>query len=160
MTDLGMYLSPHFTLAEMCASQTATRLGIENVPNDEEIAALRIVCARILEPVRTQYRVPFSPNSGYRCLALNRALKSKDTSQHVRGQAVDLEVPGVENGDLAQWIADNLEFDQLILEFHTPGVPTSGWVHCSVVPDSNRGEILTIGKTKAGVPFTSLGLVR
>ena len=147
-----MHLSDHFTLEELCKSQTALRSGIDNTPATDTpegqtvIESLTRICARILEPVRLNYGVPFAPNSGYRCLELNRALKSRDTSQHVKGQAVDIEVPGIANFDLATWIRDNLEFDQLILEFYTSGEPSSGWVHCSLIEDGNRGEVLTIGK--------------
>ncbi len=147
-----MHLSDHFTLEELCKSHTAQRLEIDNSvdPETEDgrqvLIDLRRVCERILEPVRAHFGVPFAPSSGSRCLDLNRALKSRDTSQHVKGQAVDIEVPGIANFDLATWIRDNLEFDQLILEFYTPGEPASGWVHCSNVENGNRGEVLTIGK--------------
>lgn len=156
-----MHLSDHFTLEELCKSQTALRAGIDNTPSADTpegqavITALTRVCERILEPIRVHFGVPFAPNSGYRCLELNRALKSKDSSQHVKGEAVDIEVPGIANFDLAEWIRDNREFDQLILEFYTPGEPASGWVHCSLIDDGNRGEVLTIGKQG-----TSIGLVR
>ncbi len=156
-----MHLSDHFSLEELCKSQTALRCGIDNTPPADTpdgqavIAALERVCHRILEPVRTHFGIPFAPNSGYRCLELNRELKSKDTSQHVKGEAVDLELPGVANFDLAVWIRDNLEFDQLILEFYTPGEPSSGWVHCSIKEDGNRKEVLTIGPQG-----TSKGLIK
>lgn len=144
-----MHLSEHFTLREMTLSQTAARQGIDNTPDDDAVAALRAVCEHVLEPVRAHYGVPFSPSSGFRCLALNRALGSKDSSQHIKGEAVDLEVPGVPNYELAAWIRDNLTFDQLILEFYTPGDPTSGWVHCSYVAGDNRLAALTIGPAGA-----------
>lgn len=142
-------LSKHFTLREMCRSETATRLGIYNWPeNADVISNLERVARKILEPVRTEYGVPFAPNSGYRSLNLNRAIGSRDTSQHVRGQAVDFEVPGVPNYDLARWCEANLpEFDQLILEFYTSGQPTSGWVHCSIKERDNRRQVLTIGRS-------------
>lgn len=159
MTDFTLRLSAHFTLGELCKSATADRLGIANVPGEAEVRALSFVCETILEPVRVHFGRPFSPNSGFRCLELNRAIKSKDTSQHVKGQAVDIEIPAIPNAELAEWIADNLEFDQLILEFYTPGVPSSGWVHVSAKPQGNRREILTIGKTAAGESFTRYGIV-
>lgn len=143
-------LSDHFTLEELCKSQTAERKGIDNMPKEPEgaliIENLTRVCERILEPVRAHYGFPLSPSSGYRCLALNRAIGSRDTSQHVKGEAVDFEVPGVANPDLAQWIEANLDFDQVILEFYTPGDPHSGWVHCSVAADANRHVALTISR--------------
>jgi len=141
-----MQLSPHFSLAELTKSQTAERQGIDNTPGPAEIEHLRRVCEEILEPVRTHFGVPFSPSSGFRCLALNRAIGSKDTSQHIFGQAADFEVPGQTNPAVAQWIADNLAYDQLILEFYQPGIPGSGWVHCSIRPYGNRQMALTINR--------------
>ena len=143
--DLNDKLSTHFSLRELVRSDTATRLGIDNTPDEETIECLRFVSSQLLEPVREHFGVPFSPNSGFRCLELNRALKSKDTSQHIKGEAVDIEVPGVSNFDLADWLRGNVEFDQLILEFYTVGDPWSGWVHVSARASENRGQVLTIG---------------
>ena len=145
---MARMLSANFSLEELCKSQVATRQGIDNLPREPEdaeiIANLTRLCERILQPVRDHYGVPFSPSSGYRCLELNRAIGSKDSSQHVLGQAADFEVPSVANADLAKWIEDNLAFDQLILEFHEPGDPASGWVHCSVTEGPGRQATLTI----------------
>lgn len=141
-----MQLSPHFTLAELTHSNKAVELGIDNTPSEAVIERLKIVCCRILEPVRDHYGIPFKPNSGYRCPALNKALNGSKTSQHMAGQAVDFEVPGIVNYDLALWISTNLVYDQLILENYTQGVPNSGWVHCSIISGKNRMECLTINK--------------
>jgi len=142
------HLSEHFTLEELCRSQVAARHGIDNTLREPRDAAiiknLTRVCEQILEPVRRHFGRPFTPSSGYRCLALNRQLKSSDSSQHIKGEAADFEVPGVSNADLATWIYENLTYDQLILEFYMPGDPTSGWVHCSVSGASNRRVELTI----------------
>lgn len=153
MVDMLMRISPHFTLAELCKSGTADRLGISNMPGEAEVDALITVCEHVLERVRVHFSLPFSPNSGYRSLALNRTIGSKDTSQHVRGEAVDFELPGMDNLMLAHWCRENLMFDQLILEFYTPGVPSSGWVHCSVLKlvvdpkrHTNRRKVGTIIK--------------
>lgn len=136
-----MRLTKHFLLSELTKSQTALRLGINNKPDNEAILNLIRISEKILEPIREQFG-PFSPSSGFRCLELNRALRSKDTSQHVKGQAVDIEIPGVSNFELATWIKDNLTFDQLILECYTQGDPSSGWVHVSFA-EKNRNEVLT-----------------
>ena len=143
-------LSPHFWLSELVKSETAERLEIDNWPTEERVIQnLRLVATRILEPVRMHYGIPFSPNSGYRCLELNQELRSKDTSQHVQGEAVDFELPGIDNFALASWCEKNLDFDQLILEFYTPGYPRSGWVHGSYFnPVNNRHSVLTISKGK------------
>lgn len=126
-------LSKHFTMLELIRSSTAARLGIPNTPGYDEIANLKYLAVEILDPVRVNFGVPFSPQSGFRCLRLNQKLGSKDTSQHLTGQAVDFEIPGIANAVTAQWIKENLIFDQLILEFHNPDIPASGWVHVSTI---------------------------
>jgi zinc D-Ala-D-Ala carboxypeptidase len=126
-----MILTQHFTLAELTKSETAIRKGIVNTPDEQAITNLTLVCNIILEPVREHYGIPFSPNSGFRCLELNRAIGSSDNSQHVEGKAVDFEVPGIDNKDVALWVKKNCAFDQIILEFYKEGQPSSGWVHCS-----------------------------
>lgn len=143
-----MNLSANFTLSELVKSQTATRQDIDNAPSDDEVAALRQVAANILQPVREHYGVPVRVSSGYRCEALCVAIGSKATSQHARGQAADFEVAGIANPDVAAYIRDNLDFDQLILEFYEPEKgPDSGWIHCSYVsPQDNRGQVLTINR--------------
>ena len=134
-----MKLSEHFSLSELTKSSTAERKGLSNEPDAEAIENLILVCDQILEPVRNHYGKPFVPNSGFRCLELNRAIGSSDKSQHVTGQAVDFEVPGEDNKDVALWVVENCTFDQLILEFYKEGEPTSGWVHCSyVIERENR----------------------
>lgn len=142
------YLSANFTLEELCKSQTALRRGIDNLPKEPEdtwiIENLTRVCGHVLQPVRDYFGVAFSPSSGYRSLALNRAIGSKDGSQHVKGEAADFEVAGIDNPDLAAWITENLDYDQVILEFYTPGDPNSGWVHCSATGGANRRVALTI----------------
>ena len=153
--DKNMKLSNNFSLAEMLKSETALRLDIDNVPNDEEIDNMIALCENVLQPVRDELgRV--NVNSGFRCLELNRALKSKDTSQHTKGEAADIEIYGLSNYDLAEWIQDNLEFDQLILEFwydeddeekNPTGDPNMGWVHVSYKANGdNRNQVLTINK--------------
>ena len=144
-----MQLSDHFSLRELTKSQTAERLGIANEPDDEAVENRIILCDMILEPVRNHYDTPFVPNSGFRCLELNRAIGSSDTSQHTTGEAVDFEVPGVPNKDLALWVKDNCKFDQLILEFYKDDDPASGWVHCSHVIDGDNRHSARIfdGKT-------------
>ena len=138
-----MKLSENFTLNEMTKSTVARRHAIVNEPNAETIENLKLVAQNILQPVRDHYGIPFSPSSGFRCLELNRKLNSKDTSQHVLGEAVDFEVPGISNYELAKWISENLTYDQLILECYTPGVPASGWVHASYKASNPRNSVLT-----------------
>lgn len=127
-----MRLSKNFTLSELTKSQAAERYDIDNTPGIQEQKYLIRVAEEILQPVRDHFKTPFTPSSGFRCLELNSIINGSPTSQHVKGQAVDFEVPGVDNLDLARWIRDNLNVDQLILEYYTPGEPTSGWIHCSI----------------------------
>jgi zinc D-Ala-D-Ala carboxypeptidase len=139
-----LQLSTNFTLRELVRSQTATRLNIQNIPGKNEISNLILIAQHILQPIRDHFGIPFTPTSGYRCLKLNRALNSRDTSQHIKGQAVDIEVPTVSNLELASWIRDKLKFDQLILEFYTAGDTASGWVHCSYVENNPRMAVLNL----------------
>jgi len=136
-------LSEYFSLSEMTKSQTADRLGLENIPSDSQIDDLRNLCINILDPVRENYGIPFSPSSGYRSPELNAAIGSSSTSQHCAGQAADIEVPGVSNIRLAWWIRVHLDFDQLILEYYKRGESASGWIHVSLNSGSNRHQVLT-----------------
>ena len=85
-------------------------------------------------------------NSGKRGPSLNEAVGGSSKSQHCKGEAVDIECPGTSNYAVANWIEQNLDFDQLILEFYTPGIPDSGWVHVSYKSEGNRKSILTAMK--------------
>lgn len=143
-----MKLTQNFSLEEMCKSETGLRLGLDNEPNDEQLANLVALCECVLQPVRDHFGKGVKVNSGLRTLAVNRAIGSKDTSDHVKGMAADIEIPGVANAELAQWIADNLEFRQVILEFYTPGIPDSGWVHVSYNPGDNKKQTLTATKQR------------
>lgn len=136
-------LTPHFTVQELTRSETARDLRLDNTPSAAVLEALREVATQILEPVRAHYGRPVKVNSGYRSPAVNRAVKSTPRSQHLLGQAVDFEVPGIANGALARWVRDSLDFDQLILEAYTPGLPSSGWVHCSWRPVGRRKSVMT-----------------
>lgn len=153
-----MNLSEHFSLKELTVSDTATRLGLSNVPDDVAIASLTILCERVLEPVRNHFGKPVKVNSGYRAPDVNAAVGGSKTSDHCRGQAADIEINGVANADLAQWIADNLSFTQVILEFYTQGIPDSGWVHVSYAPTDLKKQQLTAVK-KDGKTVYLNGLV-
>jgi uncharacterized protein YcbK (DUF882 family) len=140
-----MNLSDHFTLNEMIKSQEALRRGIKNDPDAPVIDKLRTLCMNVLEPIREHFNRPIFINSGFRCLRLNRAIGSKDNSQHLKGEAADIEIPGLDNRDLAEYINQNLNFDQLILEYYVDGQPDSGWVHVSYVnPNVNRKSFFRI----------------
>ena len=135
-------LSPNFSLSELTKSQTAERKGIINNPNADEIYNLRFLAENILQPIRDRFG-SFMVSSGFRCPELSISIGSSKDSQHCKGQAADFEVAGVDNYDLAVWIRENLDFDQLILECYTGG--NTGWVHCSYA-ENGRKEVLTYDK--------------
>ena len=135
-----MKLSQNFSLRELTKSQTAERKGISNEPSEEHIENLKLLCTKILQPIRDEFGI-VSVSSGYRSPALCEALGSKSTSQHARGQAADFECYGIANNKLFEWATKNVTFDQAILEFYN-GDPESGWIHMSYNEDNNRGETL------------------
>ena len=137
-----MKLSANFQLSELVKSQTAERKGIPNNPSPAHIDNLKALCVNVLQPIRSHFEAPVMISSGYRSPELCIAIGSKITSQHATGNAADLEVPGVDNKILATWIKENLEYDQLILEFYRDGEPDSGWVHVSWNSEKNRSNSL------------------
>lgn len=143
-----MKLSKNFTLYELTKSATAERKGIDNTPPDDMIEKLKYLCETILEPIRKHYKRPITPNSGWRGKKLNKAVGGASKSQHCKAEAVDIEIPGISNYNLACWCRDNLDFDQIILECYTPGIPNSGWVHISTKKEGNRHKTLTYSGRK------------
>ena len=141
-----MNLSANFSLKELTKSDTATRLGIDNTPDDETIDNLKTLCEKVLQPVRDHFGKSVTVNSGFRSSETNQATGGSKSSDHVKGQAADIEIAGVANADLAQWIMDNLDYTQLILEFYTQGIPDSGWVHVSYDPNNLKKQELTAVK--------------
>jgi putative chitinase len=140
-----MQLSEHFNLKEFTKSETAIRKRIDNTPNAAHAENLKNVCEKILEPVRKHFGKPVRINSGYRGPALNAAVGGSSKSQHCNGEAVDFEIDGLPNPELAKWVSENCDFDQIILEFYDPKEgPNSGWVHASIKRDgSNRKQKMT-----------------
>ena len=140
-----MQLSEHFNLKEFTKSETAIRKRIDNTPNADHAQNLKNVCEKILEPVRNHFGKPVRINSGYRGPALNSAVGGSSKSQHCNGEAVDFEIDGLPNPELAKWVSENCEFDQIILEFYDPKEgPNSGWVHASFTTKGpNRKQKLT-----------------
>jgi putative chitinase len=145
-------LTEHFSLEELIVSPTAKRLGLSNVPTQEHIANMKYVCEKILEPVRAHFGKPVQINSSYRAPLVNKAVGGSKTSQHSNGEAVDFEIPGISNKVVADWVADNLEFDQVILEFYSAkDGANSGWVHASIKRSGqNRRQRLVATKSKTG----------
>ena len=136
-----MNLSRNFTLIELIKSDTAIRKDINNNPNAGQIEKLKGLCENILQPVRDHFgRVKVT--SGFRSEDLCYAIGSSRDSQHAKAEAVDFECIGVDNAEVADWIKKNLETDQLILEYYTPGEPNSGWIHASYVPFNPRHQYM------------------
>ena len=134
----------HFSIEEMYASDTAKRLGINNIPSLQQTINLVYLCAYVLEPLRVVMGKPIKISSGFRSQALNKAVGGVYNSQHLKGQAADIDI----QGDMAfgrkifEYIRDHLPFDQLIWEHNKGG---TCWVHVSFVfPDfgKNRKNVI------------------
>ena len=132
-----MNLTEHFTLAELTVSQEAARAGLPNRPNAEQVERLRDLCAAVLEPLRLRVRRPVVVSSGFRSVTVNRRIGGAAKSQHTRGEAADIIVPGMTPAEVVDLIrAMRLPFDQVIEEF-------GRWVHVSHSrANGNRGEVL------------------
>ena len=151
-----MELSNNFTLHEVSKSQTATRKGIDNEPGTVEIENLIHLAKTILQPVREHFGKPVMISSGYRSPALCEAIGSSAKSQHAKGEAADFEINGIDNKELAAWIADHCSFDQLILEFYDGVDPNSGWIHCSSTKEKSRKQILTAERIAGRVNYSPI----
>lgn len=150
-----MKLSTNFTVAEYIKSQTATRHGIDNSLSEEHLQNAKKLFANVVQPIREKFGVTII-TSGYRSPELNAKIGGSSKSQHCKGQAVDLECLKESNADVAMWIENNLDFDQLILEFYTPSEPSSGWIHVSYNEDGkNRKSVLTASKINGKTVYTN-----
>ena len=138
-----MKLSEHLSLSEVTRSESAKRNQISNMPTGEHIANFMLLAEKIFEPIREHFGVPIHISSGYRSKELNAKIGGSATSQHCKGQAIDIDMDGSTNGvtnaDVFEYIKDNLPFDQLIWEFGNDINPD--WVHVSYNV-KQRGETL------------------
>lgn len=139
-----MNLSKHVTVEEFCFSPTAIRAGIKNVMALQQLENATLLCEKVFDPLREYVGKPIKINSGFRSPSLNRAIGGSSSSQHCKGQAMDLEL---HDKELFDWIIDNLEYDQLIAEFGTD--KHFAWFHISYSHKNNRKEVLRATK-KAG----------
>ena len=151
-----MKLSENFSLVELTKSQTAERKGIDNTPSPTHQDNLKSLCEMILQPVRDHFNRVVSVSSGYRSEELCTAIGSKTTSQHAKGEAADFEIFGVSNKELADWINENLYYDQLILEYWKEEDPNSGWVHCSFSLNGNRKQYLKAYKENGSTKYEQI----
>lgn len=137
-------ISPHITYEEATRSQTATRLGIKNIPGEVELKNMEIVAKACFEPIREWYGKPLTISSFFRCKELNAAIKGSKTSQHVQGKAIDIDTGNrKENTKILNWAKANLKYDQLISEYPDENGDPS-WVHISFDLGSNRNQFLII----------------
>jgi len=149
-----MQLSEHFELAEFIQSSTAKRAGISNMPTDAHLENIKLLCEKVLEPIRVHFARPIILSSGYRSAALNKAVGGSSSSQHCSGEAADIDMDGtnVTNAQIFNYIKDNLEFDQLIWEFGTTTNPD--WVHVSYESNGRqRKQILRAVKKNGATSY-------
>lgn len=143
-----MILTRNFSLFEFTRSQTAARLGINNTPNEVVIENLRNLCVEIMQPLRDEVG-PITINSGFRCPELNAAIRGSKFSQHMTGNASDIDVPGMKPIQVAQKCIDlGLQFDQLIHEFRE-------WVHVSYDTERDRRAVLTATLVEGKTQYTN-----
>lgn len=131
----------YFTIEELCESSAAHKSGIINMPTPQAKTNLIRLVDNVLDPARRAMGKPIHVNSGYRCEQLNRVVGGAKNSQHVKGEAADIELGGKtveENKRLFEWIRDNCEFDQLINEQYY------SWIHVSYREGNNRKEVLAL----------------
>lgn len=147
-----MNLSKHVTVDEFVNSPTATNRGINQTMDSTTTQKAKDLCENVFEPIRAYLGLPIRINSGYRSPALNRAVGGATSSQHVKGEAMDLDL---QDRELFEWIIDNIDFDQLIYEFGNDQF--AGWFHISYRKGNNRKQALRAVK-KAGktlyIPYT------
>ena len=126
-------ISEHLELSEVIRSEQAKRMGVSNMPTAEHIENFKKLAENVFEKIRNNFRVPIHISSGYRSVELNKAIKGSSTSQHCRGEAIDIDMDGSPNGVTNKMVFDyiykNLDYDQLIWEFGTSENPD--WVHVS-----------------------------
>jgi len=137
-----MKLSEHFALAEFTRSESAKRHGVSNEPTPEHLENLKVLCEKVLEPIRTKFG-PLNISSGYRSKVLNHYIGGSLSSQHCEGKAADIDqdgMGGASNTEIFNYIKDNLEFDQMIWEFGDNNKPD--WVHVSYNEVKNRKQVL------------------
>lgn len=144
VVNMGEQLSEHFTLGELCRSQTAVQHGVPNIPLKVHITKLRNLCEKVLEPVRQHFNEPLYVNSGYRCEYVNRLVGGVPYSQHTKGEAADVSLRGM---DVARrlrtyfdWMQGHVPYDQLILERKG----NVWWIHVSCRLDTrqNRRQVM------------------
>ena len=153
-----MKISPNLNLAELTRSETAKRNGIDNTPTAEHLENFKLLADKVFEPIREHFKTPIFISSGYRSKELNALIKGSASSQHCKGQAIDIDMDGsngeVTNRMVFDFIKNKLDFDQLIWEMGTDFNPD--WVHVSYVKGKNRKQKLKAVRTNGKTSYINL----
>lgn len=153
-----MKLSNNLDLSEVTRSESAKRAGISNMPTPEHIENFKVLAEKVFQPIRDYFGVPIHISSGYRSKELNAKIGGSATSQHCKGEAIDIDMDGsnnnVTNADVFNFIKNSLEFDQLIWEFGTDKNPD--WVHVSYSKVKNRKQILKAVKSNGKTSYVNI----
>lgn len=147
-------ISKHITYKEATHSNTGIKRGIDNTPGNGELIAMKRLAENVFEPLRDHFGKPIRVNSFFRSKELNRAVGGSSTSQHVKGEAIDISGIGISNKDLFNYIKQNLDFDRLIWEFGNDSEPQ--WVHVSYKADKNRKSVLKATKANGRTKYIAL----
>lgn len=147
-------ISKHITYKEATNSSTALKRGIDNTPSPGEVESMKRLAENVFEPLREHFGKPIRVNSFFRSKELNRAVGGSSTSQHVKGEAIDISGIGISNKDLFNYIKNNLDFDQLIWEFGNDSEPQ--WVHVSYKEGKNRKNVLKATKVNGRTKYITL----
>jgi hypothetical protein len=153
-----MKISTNLNLSEITRSDTAKRHGIDNTPTFDHLENFKLLAEKVFEPIRVHFGVPIFISSGYRSKALNSFIGGSASSQHCKGQAIDIDMDGINsevtNRMIFDFIKDNLEFDQLIWEFGTDSNPD--WVHVSYTKSGNRNQKLKAVRSKGKATYIQI----
>ena len=151
-----MRLSKNFVLSEIIRSGTAKRLSINNEPSKKHLQSLSLLITNLIQPMRDDLG-PIRISSGYRSNALNDAVGGSKTSQHSKGEALDIDADiygGITNKQIFDFVKNNLEFDQLIWEFGTDNEPN--WIHVSIKHfGEQRKQILRASRVRGKVHYSN-----
>lgn len=144
-------ISENISYNEATRSNTSVKLGIDNTPNKEQLEQMGLVAETVFQPLREHFGVPIRINSFFRSPELNKAIGGSKTSQHCKGQAIDMSCRAVSNTQLGEWIMNNLSFDQLIFEHYDEDTKDFRWIHVSYTTlRANRFQVLEMYKDKKG----------
>jgi hypothetical protein len=150
-----MKISAHLLLSEVTRSDSAKRHGIDNTPTAEHLENFKLLAEKVFEPIRAHFGVPIHISSGYRSKDLNAFIKGSASSQHCKGEAIDIDMDGSSNGVtnkmIYDFIKEKLDFDQLIWEFGSDSNPD--WVHVSYTKGKNRKQKLKAVRSGAKTTY-------